>query len=155
MSLCCSLSFSPTPPFSPSPSAKPKSPRPWRGTCKKYSFVVFYAVKSEIFICLIMNNQDILVGEKLKEELAHLPDKHRSEIESWIVNNLKVKILRKFESYFDQEGVKNLKELLLVPLFTVSDLSERVKTLAPELKTLYFKELVSVFEEAEERLIKH
>lgn len=102
-----------------------------------------------------MNNQDILVGEKLKEELAHLPLSQRSEIESWIVNNLKVKILRKFESYFDQEGVKNLKELLLVPLFTVSDLSERVKTLAPELKTLYFKELVSAFEEAEERLIRH
>lgn len=76
----------------------------------------------------------------------------RHDVESWVVNTLKLKMIRKFEEILELEGKSNLRKLLIVPVFTLKELTERIESNAPELKTLFFKELFVTLDEAEKKL---
>ena len=80
-------------------------------------------------------------------DLSELSSKAHSDVESWIVNTVKIKLIKKFEAALETPGRSNLRELLLVPLFTVKELTGRVKEFAPELLTVYFKELFAAVDE--------
>ncbi|OGG05672.1 hypothetical protein A3D05_00995 [Candidatus Gottesmanbacteria bacterium RIFCSPHIGHO2_02_FULL_40_24] len=91
-------------------------------------------------------------GEKLQSELDKMPPHSRKELESWIVNSVKINLIKKFEQILEIEGKSNLRKLLLVPVFTVSELTVRIKENAPELLTLFYKELFTVYDDASRRL---
>lgn len=63
------------------------------------------------------------------------------DYEAWIVNTLKVRLLSKLENLLESEGRDNARRLLLVPVFTISELVNRVREIAPELTTLFYLEL--------------
>lgn len=77
----------------------------------------------------------------------------RQEVELWVVNSVKVKMIKKMDNLCDTEGKVNARKLFLVPVSNISELSKRVQEMAPELKTLFYKELSSTIGEAEKRLI--
>ena len=70
----------------------------------------------------------------------------RKDLETWVVNSLKVKMLTKFDQYLEHEGRINLRKLFLVPIFTIIEMEKRVKDTAPEMKTVFFKELSNIIE---------
>lgn len=69
-----------------------------------------------------------------------------------MVNSVKVKIITQMDKLLETEGKVNVRKLFLVPIFNIEELSKRVETQAPELKTLFYKELLSTISEAEQRL---
>jgi hypothetical protein len=74
------------------------------------------------------------------------------ELEAWVVNSVKVKMIKKYESLLEFDGRQNLRKLFLVPVFKISELNKRVEETAPEMKTLYFRELSAIMNEAEEKI---
>ena len=64
------------------------------------------------------------------------------EMEAFVVNSVKIKLIKKLDSLLEKEGRVNARELFLVPIFTIKDMAQRVETFAPEMKTLFFKELM-------------
>ncbi|KKS95404.1 MAG: hypothetical protein UV73_C0018G0017 [Candidatus Gottesmanbacteria bacterium GW2011_GWA2_43_14] len=95
---------------------------------------------------------NLLAGEKLQKQLSLLTPHARRDVESWVVNTVKIKVLKKFEEYLELDGLKNLRMLLLAPVFTIKELTDRVKEQAPEIATLYFKELFQAMDEVEGKL---
>jgi len=85
-------------------------------------------------------------------DLYKLTPSTRKDIESWIVNTVKIKLIRKFEEILETPGKSNLRTLLLVPMFTIAELNQRVREYAPELMTVYFKELFSALDDAAKKL---
>lgn len=75
------------------------------------------------------------------------------EIESWVVNSVKVKMIAKMDSLLEVEGKVNVRKLFLVPVTNILELSKRVQEMAPELKTFFYKELSTTIGEAEKRLV--
>lgn len=63
------------------------------------------------------------------------------DLETWVVNSVKVKMVTKMDNYLEREGRINLRKLFLVPIFSISELEKRVKETAPEMKTVFYKEL--------------
>ena len=80
-------------------------------------------------------------------DLSQLTPVKRRDIESLIVNTVKVKLIGKFEEILETPGKSNLRELLIVPIFSIEELTQRVKSNAPELLTVYYKELFAVIDE--------
>jgi hypothetical protein len=74
---------------------------------------------------------------------------HGREVESWVVNTLKVRIIKNLDGKFETEGRLNLRRLFLVPIFDIRELTKKVEEEAPEMKTYYFKELFDVLASAE------
>lgn len=74
------------------------------------------------------------------------------EVEEWVINSVKVKMIKKMDNLLETEGKVNVRKLFLVPIFDIPQMTKRVEDQAPELKTLYFKELLSMLSEAEHRL---
>lgn len=74
------------------------------------------------------------------------------DLEAWVVNTVKVSMIKKMEQMLEKSGQKNLRTVFLVPLFTISDLTYRVTELAPELRTMYFKELIEAMDKLKTRL---
>lgn len=72
-------------------------------------------------------------------------------VEEWVVNSVKLSLVKKLDSCLDSTGRENLRKLLLVPIFTIQELSARVKETAPEMKTLFYKELSNQILFAEKR----
>ena len=117
--------------------------------------MVFYPTKSVLIDLPYMDNNDnLIVGEKLQQQLSHLSPVAQRDIESWVVNTVKIRILKKFEGFLEAEGMKNLRNLLLSPVFSLKELSGRIKEQAPEITTLYFKELFKAMDEVEGKLSK-
>ena len=85
-------------------------------------------------------------------DLSQLKPAARKDIESWIVNTVKIKFIKKFEEILETPGKSNLRSLLLVPVFTIAELNQRVKENAPELLTIYYKELFEAMDEAGDKL---
>ncbi|MBI3380267.1 hypothetical protein HY029_05945 [Candidatus Gottesmanbacteria bacterium] len=85
--------------------------------------------------------------------LSRLNPQIAREVETWIVNSVKVKMIKKMDTLLETEGKINTRKLFLVPIFNISDMKKRVEEQAPELKTLFYKELLSTLSEAEGRLI--
>ncbi|MBI5451933.1 hypothetical protein HY945_00555 [Candidatus Gottesmanbacteria bacterium] len=77
----------------------------------------------------------------------------RKDVESWVVNSLKVKMIKKLDNLLEVEGRVNARKLFLVPVFTIAELSKRVNESAPEIKTFFYKELITTIDEAESKLV--
>ena len=73
-------------------------------------------------------------------------------MEEWVVNSVKIKLIRKFEGILEMEGKSNMRKLFLAPIFRISEMTARIKQLAPELLTVYFKELMTALDDAGKRL---
>lgn len=73
------------------------------------------------------------------------------EVEEWVVNSLKVKMIRKLENLLEDEGKQNARKVFLVPIFSLEKLIRHVSETAPEMKTLFYKELVQALEDVEVR----
>ena len=74
------------------------------------------------------------------------------DLEAWVVNTVKVKMLEKYSRHFDEEGVQNLRELFLTPIFEINELTDRVNGQGIELKTLFYKELMNALAEIENKI---
>ena len=89
-------------------------------------------------------------------ELSHIfenfPPGEKKDIEAWVVNTVKISMIKKMSSVLEKSGIANLQIVFLVPLFTISDLTYRVNDLAPELRTIYFKELIFTMDKLKSRL---
>ncbi len=114
-------------------------------SCIISSNVVFYPV-------IVINMQDSVLSDSLSSKLDSLNPSIRKEVESWIVNSVKVKMIRKLDNILEPEGRINARKLFLTPLFTISEIVKRVETTAPEIKTYFFKVLIATVDEAERKL---
>lgn len=65
----------------------------------------------------------------------------KRDVETWVVNSVKVKMVTKMDKFLEREGRINLRKLFLVPIFSISEMEKRVKETAPEMKTVFYKEL--------------
>lgn len=74
------------------------------------------------------------------------------EVESFVVNSLKVKMIKKLDNLLEAPGQMNARKLFLVPVFTIKELTLKVEKEAPEIKTLFYKELFTVMADAEKQL---
>lgn len=83
---------------------------------------------------------------ELSQMYKNFSPQEKKDIEAWIVNTVKVAMIKKMSYVLEKSGIENLRKVFLVPLFTVSDLTSRVNDLAPELRTVYFKELIAAFD---------
>ena len=84
--------------------------------------------------------------------LSRLNPKIAREVETWIVNGVKVKMIKKMDDVLESEGKMNARKLFLVPIFNISELSKRVQEQAPELKNYFLKELMITVNEAETKM---
>jgi hypothetical protein len=53
--------------------------------------------------------------------------------------------------YIGCPGKANLRKLLLVPIYSIPELTKRIKENAPEMYTMYFHELMKMMDEAEKK----
>ena len=77
----------------------------------------------------------------------------QKELEAWVVNSVKVKMIKKLDNLLETEGKVNARKLFLTPVFTILELVKKVENDAPEIKTYFFKQLSETLNEAEKRLI--
>lgn len=99
-----------------------------------------------------MNMLDSIMSSSLSPKLAALNPTQVKDIESWIVNSVKVKMIRKLDNILEPEGRINARKLFLSPVFSISEIVKRVETTAPEMTTFFYKELISTVDEAEKKL---
>lgn len=97
-------------------------------------------------------SKSFIVGEVFRNKTQTLGSTHMEELESWVVNSVKLSMICKMEEMLEPVGKKNLRDLFLVPVFNISELIARVKTQAPELSTIFYRELMDKMAEAEERI---
>lgn len=95
--------------------------------------------------------QNHIIGTKLISVFSVSPLVKR-ELEALVVNNVKIKMLKKLEGFLEKEGQQNLKELLLVPIFELEEMMKRVEETAPEIRTIFYKELMNTIFEMEKDL---
>ncbi len=86
------------------------------------------------------------------DKISSLSPSLQREIESWVVNSLKVKMIKKLDNLLETEGKVNARKLFLAPVFTVTELIKRVEQQAPEMKTFFFRELIRTISEAEKKI---
>ena len=104
-----------------------------------------------LWLFFVFMAKDVSSGEKLQAQLNLMSETKKRDLESFIVNTVKIKLIKRFEEILEIEGKSNLRQLLLVPVFSISELSRRIAEKAPELTTLYYKELFAAFDEAGNR----
>lgn len=92
-----------------------------------------------------MNKQNDSLLTRLNPQIAR-------EVETWIVNSVKVKMITEMDKILETEGKMNARKLFLVPIFNIEEMAKRVQSQAPELKTLFYKELTGIIKEAEKRI---
>lgn len=85
---------------------------------------------------------------QLLDRLSIHTDIADKDLEAWVVNTLKVKMISKLDNLLEREGRENARRLLLVPIFSISEMSKRIKEQAPEMKTFYYRELMDILEKA-------
>jgi len=95
----------------------------------------------------------VMVGERYRVLLKTLPEKDRRDLEAFVVNRVKVDMIRKLEHLLEEEGRRNLREVFLVPIFTIKDLTNRVSEMAPDIRTFFYKELCSAIGDVEKRFV--
>ncbi|MBI2616548.1 hypothetical protein HYW55_00240 [Candidatus Gottesmanbacteria bacterium] len=89
------------------------------------------------------------------DSFSQLPASQKIAIEEWVVNSVKVKMIRKLDTLVDTTGQVNSRKLFLVPLFSIRDLMKRVDEIAPELRTFFYKELSLTISEAHRLFLHH
>lgn len=97
-------------------------------------------------------SDDLLLGDLFNAKIARLSPTIQKEVESWVVISLKVKMIKKLDNLLEREGKINARKLFLVPVFTISEMVERVEESAPEMKTFFFRELIATVDEINKRL---
>lgn len=90
-----------------------------------------------------MLNSDVLP----KQLFSFSPSLLGKEMEAWVVNTVKVKMIKELDNLLEDKGRNNARKLFLVPIFTISELTKRVENQAPEIKTLFYRELMNVIVE--------
>lgn len=85
--------------------------------------------------------------------LSQLAPQLRAEVETWVVNTLKVKMIKQLDGVLETEGKLNARKLFLVPIFTISEMIKKVEEEAPELKTIVFKELNTILIETNKKFL--
>lgn len=93
----------------------------------------------------------ILVGQKL-QTIAQTSPELKGRFEAWVVNTTKVKLLEKYAHLMEQEGKDNLRKLLLVPLVEIKEFVQRIEESAPELRTLFYRELTDALSNLESQI---
>jgi hypothetical protein len=93
----------------------------------------------------------MITGDLLYTQLKKLTPSQRLDVEGWVVNSVKLNMISKMDYMLEGEGKINLRRLFLVPLFRISELEKRVNEQAPEIKTIFYKELSKVVEKAEKQ----
>lgn len=91
-------------------------------------------------------------NNKLNSLLATSPILEK-EIEEWVVNSLKVKMIKKLDNLLEEEGKQNARKVFLVPIFSLERLIKHVNESAPEMKTYFYKELSQLIEEVQDRFL--
>ncbi len=99
-----------------------------------------------------MNMLSSIFSDSLSSKLALLNPSKQKEIESWIVNSVKIKMIRILDEMLEEEGKINARKLFLTPVFSISEIVERVENTAPEMTTFFYKELIATVDEAEKKL---
>lgn len=94
----------------------------------------------------------MITENTLLESLSSLPASLRKEVEAFVVNSIKVKMIKKLDSLLEVEGRVNARKLFLVPIFTVKEMTQKVEKEAPEIKTLFYKELFEVMWETRSKI---
>ena len=87
------------------------------------------------------------------DPLASLSPALRLEVESWVVNSVKVKMIKKLDNLLEDEGRANARKLFLVPVFTISQMTKRIEESAPEMKTFFYQELLSTLSEVQVKFL--
>ena len=95
----------------------------------------------------------MIAGELLFQQLAHNNPSALRDLEAWVVNTVKLAMIKKLDNYLEADGRTLSRKLFLVPIFSVANFTKRIEEFAPELKTLYYKELMSAVVVAEKRLM--
>ena len=108
---------------------------------------------NRILIQNTMKTQSLVIGEKFMKDISNISPSAKRDMESYVVNSLKVKIIKNLDNILEFEGKRNLRRLFLSPVFTVNELTKRVKDIAPEMMTYYFRELILIFDEAESKYL--
>lgn len=99
-----------------------------------------------------MDNQNLNIAGT-DSILSTLNPKIAREVETWIVNSVKVKMIKKMDNLLETDGKVNARKLFLVPIFNIEEMAKRVQSKAPEIKTMFYKELSKLIEEAEKRMV--
>lgn len=95
-----------------------------------------------------MSAQKIMITSNLlSKQVFSFPPSIQKEVEAWVVNTLKVRMIKKLDNMLEKEGRDNARKLFLVPLFTILELTKRVEHQAPEMRTLFFRELTATIAE--------
>lgn len=105
-----------------------------------------------IYLMQTLINKSEITGELLEKKMSLLESGEKRDLEAWVVNTVKVKMIAKLDSLLEGEGRKNLREVFLVPIFSIFELKARVAQFAPELQTLFFQELTKSVATLEKRL---
>ena len=92
-----------------------------------------------------------MMDTPLLEKLSSLPPSFVQEVEAYVVNSVKVNLIKKCDALLEKEGRLNLRKLFLVPVFTISELTRRIEETAPEMKTFFYKELIAMVKETEKK----
>ena len=93
----------------------------------------------------------MLADSLVSRHLAKIPVSMQEEVEVLMVNMLKLRMIRKLETHLTREGQDKVWNVFLVPIYSLRDLTEYIEIRAPELKTIYYKELHKVVSETEKR----
>lgn len=93
------------------------------------------------------------LNKPVLKDRSSLPSVIEREVEAWVVNSVKVNMIKKLDNLLEKEGQINSRQLFLVPLFTIPELIKRVEENAPEMKTLFYKELNETMREMEKRFV--
>lgn len=96
-------------------------------------------------------SNSLIVGVKLASLSENAPAL-KTDLEAWVVNSVKVKMLEKYSRHFEADGVKNLRELFLTPIFEINGLVKRVSETGGELKTVFYRELINTLDEIERKI---
>lgn len=96
--------------------------------------------------------KNAICGEILTKKLATSDPSSRFDLEAWVVNTVKLKMIKNLEDRLELGGRLNLRRLFLAPIFTIPNLIKTVEEKAPEIKVIFFKELASAVEQIENKL---
>ncbi|OGF99760.1 hypothetical protein A2Y99_01770 [Candidatus Gottesmanbacteria bacterium RBG_13_37_7] len=103
----------------------------------------------------MMQKQSIIgsnIGNIVGAKLNSLSPLVKKDLEAFIINTVKVKMIKKMDNLLEKEGCLNARKLFLIPVFTIEEIIKRVDTTAPEMRTLFYRELIEIVEDVERKI---
>jgi hypothetical protein len=105
-------------------------------------------------IYAILDPPNNMTSDYLLSKLDKVTPSQKMNIEAWVVNSVKLNMIVKMDKMLERQGRENLRKLFLVPIFSISEIEKRVKEHAPELKTIFYKELSKTITHIENIVVK-